>query len=358
MNKKVFMMFALLLFGGAGAWAQTEENIFQYCYDCQRNPAYPKTTSSASLSGFQNPYVGYNGIGPGAGNTSAGPWKLEYVGIWSSTDNHGIDDYSVSYYQSTYSCTDVPVFRLYKWNASANEYQHAAYGVVCCYANVNNAVEHTALFVAEGGLGCVLTNSSHSSNMNITFDEDLTTGLTTIIAGATPAAAEPAPDQAIRLTPDATGKVWTLAETPNYDIDLNVVYYQKYALKEIPANWQVEVDGVDKTDAIDGDSLKITETAQVLLTPNHPEYVKSVRLVDVAPQPQTVTIGNVTLQVVEGETWRQIAQRNPGVITADDDDNGYVYRDLDTVLRVGTAYMKPTDTYNSSLLDQYYWYEY
>ena len=161
---------------------------------------------------------------------------------------------------------------------------------------------------------------------------------------------------AIKLTPDATGKVWTLDETPDYNLDLNVVYYQRYALKEIPANWQVKVDGVDKTAAIDGDSLKISETAQVLLTPDHPERVKKVTLVDEGPAVQTVTIGNVTLQVVEGETWRQIAQRNPGVITADSDDDGYVYRDLDTVLRVGTAYLRPTDTYNSSL--DYYWYEY
>lgn len=160
----------------------------------------------------------------------------------------------------------------------------------------------------------------------------------------------------IKLTPDATGKVWTLAETPDYNLDLQVVYYQKYALKDIPAGWQVKVDGVDKTAAIDGDSLKITETAQVLLTPDHPERVKKVTLVDEGPAVQTVTIGNVTLQVVEGETWRQIAQRNPGVITADSDDDGYVYRDLDTVLRVGTAYLRPTDTYNSSL--DYYWYEY
>ena len=173
-----------------------------------------------------------------------------------------------------------------------------------------------------------------------------------VVAGTLP---DP-PDQPIKLTPDATGKVWTLAETPDYNLDLNVVYYQKYALKDIPANWQVKVDGVDKTAAIDGDSLKITETAQVLLTPDHPERVKKVTLVDEGPAVQTVIIGGVTLQVVEGETWRQIAQRNPGVITADSDDNGYVYRDLDTVLRVGTAYLRPTDTYNSSL--EYYWYEY
>lgn len=115
----------------------------------------------------------------------------------------------------------------------------------------------------------------------------------------------------IKLTPDATGKVWTLAETPDYNLDLNVVYYQKYALKEIPANWQVKVDGVDKTAAIDGDSLKISETAQVLLTPDHPERVKKVILVDEVVR---VNIDGITLDITGCTTWAQIIARNPGVI--------------------------------------------
>lgn len=121
---------------------------------------------------------------------------------------------------------------------------------------------------------------------------------------------------AIKLTPDATGKVWTLDETPDYNLDLNVVYYQKFALKDIPANWQVKVDGVDKTAAIDGDSLKITETAQVLLTPDHPERVKKVILVDeaVAPQLQTVHVGNfadATFYFLPGETWEDAINNHP-----------------------------------------------
>lgn len=124
--------------------------------------------------------------------------------------------------------------------------------------------------------------------------------------------------QAIKLTPDATGKVWTLAETPDYNLDLNVVYYQKYALKEIPANWQVKVDGVDKTAAIDGDSLKITETAQVLLTPDHPERVKKVILVDDAV---LVTIDGITLDITGCTTWADIIARNPGVLI---DDGGWI----------------------------------
>ena len=159
---------------------------------------------------------------------------------------------------------------------------------------------------------------------------------------------------AIELT-KAGANQWTLGQAPDYDLELQVEYYEAHALKNIPAGWQVKVDGVDKTAAIDGDSLLITETDSVTLVPTDPRRVKSVTLEDEV-HVQTVDIGGVTLQVVEGETWRQIAQRNPGVITADSEDTGYVYRDLDTVLRVGTAYLRPTDTYNSSL--DYYWYEY
>ena len=154
--------------------------------------------------------------------------------------------------------------------------------------------------------------------------------------------------------------------TPAGNVTLTVNYYGQYRLDSIPQGWEVKVN-----DANWNDSLKtytegnpqmryiaaINETDSVELIPpaEVKPNVKSVTLVEPVTV-QTVTIGNVTLQVVEGETWRQIAQRNPGVITADDDDNGHVYRDLDTVLRVGIAYIFPTDTYNSSL--EYYWYEY
>lgn len=299
LRKRLLTLVALFAIS-TGAWAQTEENIFQYCYDCQHNPAYPKTTASASLSGFANPYVGYKDMG----NTSAGPWKLEYMGIWSTTDNHGIN--SVSTYQSIYSCTDVPVFRLYQWNATANEYQHAAYGVVCAYAKVSNAVEHTALFVAEGGWGCVLTNSSHSSSMNITFDEDLTTGLTTIIA----AAGSPA----IELT-KAGANQWSLGQTPDYDLELQVEYYEAHALKDIPAGWTVKVNGVPQTKPYQGDSLMITETDSVTLIPaGNPRRVKSVTLSDETPQLQTVHVGgnvDATLYYLPGETWRQAIENHP-----------------------------------------------
>lgn len=151
---------------------------------------------------------------------------------------------------------------------------------------------------------------------------------------------------AIKLTPDATGKVWTLAETPDYNLDLNVVYYQKFALKEIPANWQVKVDGVDKTAAIDGDSLKITETAQVLLTPDHPERVKKVILVDEAV---LVNIDGITLDITGCTTWAQIIARNPGVI---EDDEGWIASERGFLNGGGVS---TSDPYDPAQQSNYKW---
>lgn len=150
----------------------------------------------------------------------------------------------------------------------------------------------------------------------------------------------------IKLTPDATGKVWTLAETPDYNLDLNVVYYQKYALKEIPANWQVKVDGVDKTAAIDGDSLKITETAQVLLTPDHPERVKKVILVDEAV---LVNIDGITLDITGCTTWADIIARNPGVI---EDDEGWISSERGFLNGGGVS---TSDPYDPAQQSNYKW---
>ena len=154
-----------------------------------------------------------------------------------------------------------------------------------------------------------------------------------------------APAQPIRLTPDATGKVWTLAETPDYDLDLKVVYYQKYALKNIPANWQVKVDGDDKTDAIDHDSLKITESAQVLLTPDHPERVKKVMLVD-----PTITVDGVTLFGAVGMTWNDIAALNDNMTI----DGTLVKYQNSVLVTPGPLAVYPTAQYDPS--NNYSWW--
>ena len=88
---------------------------------------------------------------------------------------------------------------------------------------------------------------------------------------------------AIELT-KAGDNQWSLGQTPDYDLELQVEYYQKYALKDIPAGWQILVNGQDSTSSIVGDSLLITETDTVTLIPDgNPRRVKSVTLADEAP---------------------------------------------------------------------------
>ena len=120
-----------------------------------------------------------------------------------------------------------------------------------------------------------------------------------------------APSSAIELTKSGANQ-WSLGQTPDYDLELQVEYYQKYALKEIPAGWQVKVNGTDKTAAIVGDSLLISETDSVTLIPaGNPRRVKSVTLEDEAVR---VNIDGITLDITGCTSWAQIIARNPGVI--------------------------------------------
>lgn len=150
-------------------------STFQYCYDCQRYPAYPVSGSSCNFSGFSNPLVG-NG-------TTTGPWKLEY--IESCTSNNNTYNIDLDSYKSTYNIQSVPIFDLLQWDATQNDFVHAAYGVVCAYSNVTGNVDHTAFFEANGGLGCYLTGQSHSSSLDLTFDEYLSSGLNSLIPNNT-----------------------------------------------------------------------------------------------------------------------------------------------------------------------------
>ena len=160
-----------------------------------------------------------------------------------------------------------------------------------------------------------------------------------------------APSPAIELT-KAGANQWTLGQAPDYDLELQVEYYEAHALKEIPAGWQVMVNGVDKTAAIDHDSLMITETDTVTLVPaGNPRRVKSVTLEDEGPAVRTITVDGLQLNYVEGENWVQTAQRNDDVLTT---DSYYVFKKNSTiVLLVASQPVSPTSTYDSSL--NYYW---
>ena len=155
---------------------------------------------------------------------------------------------------------------------------------------------------------------------------------------------------AIELT-KAGANQWTLGQAPDYDLELQVEYYEAHALKNIPAGWQVKVNGVDKTAAIDGDSLNITETDSVTLVPDNPRRVKSVTLRDDGPVVQTITIGGINLQIAEGDTWAQIIDRNPGVLEI---GGSYVNTTTGYFLMTSSP-VSTTSTYDPSL--NYWWQE-
>ena len=108
---------------------------------------------------------------------------------------------------------------------------------------------------------------------------------------------------------------WSLGQTPDYDLELQVEYYEKHALKNIPAGWTVKINGEPQQTPYQGDSLLITETDSVTLVPDgNPRRVKSVTLEEDGPAVQTVNIDGVNLLIAEGDTWADIIARNPGVI--------------------------------------------
>ena len=157
---------------------------------------------------------------------------------------------------------------------------------------------------------------------------------------------------AIELTKSGDNQ-WTLGQAPDYDLELQVEYYEAHALKNIPAGWQVKVNGVDKTSAIVGDSLLITETDSVTLIPaGNPRRVKSVTLEDEGPATQTVNIGGIDLQIAEGDTWTQIIARNPSVL---EDWDGWIVASGRGVLDRGGAPVLTSDPYDPALQSNYYW---
>ena len=134
---------------------------------------------------------------------------------------------------------------------------------------------------------------------------------------------------AIELTKSGANQ-WTLGQTPDYDLELQVEYYEAHALKNIPAGWQVKVNGVDKTNAIVGDSLLITETDSVTLVPTNPRRVKSVTLQN---DVSYITVAGLQLIGKDGDSWATIRDNNPDKI---DLVSGYVYRYTDGAeLKVG-----------------------
>jgi hypothetical protein len=106
---------------------------------------------------------------------------------------------------------------------------------------------------------------------------------------------------------------------------------------------------VDKTAAIDHDSLMIVETDSVTLVPaGNPRRVKSVTLEDEAV---FVTIDGITLDITGCTTWAQIIARNPGVIQEDDDWVMSVHG----VLVLGGGIVHTDAPYDPAQQSNYHW---
>ena len=236
LRKSILTLLALTLFGGAGAWAQEEVLLTTVT-------ATGQTSSSQSPDGIVT--VSLNGIG-------------YYDGTWG-------------------------------WLHSGSVTVEAAQGYTitrCVFKQGSvHVADDLAPFTATivGGFEPqVSAETSTGQAVNDNMD-----GITSIEVYGT------APAQAIELTKTGANQ-WTLGQTPDYDLELQVEYYQKYALKEIPAGWTVMVNGVPQTQPYQGDSLLITETDSVTLIPDgNPRRVKSVTLEEEGPavvEPITVTI--------------------------------------------------------------------
>ena len=152
---------------------------------------------------------------------------------------------------------------------------------------------------------------------------------------------------AIELT-KAGANQWTLGQAPDYDLELQVEYYEAHALKNIPAGWTVLVNGVDKTSAIDHDSLMITETDSVTLVPaGNPRRVKSVTLEDDVVR---VDIGGITLDITGCTYWSEIITRNPGKIW---DEGGWIGSNSGILVLGGSVY--PDHLYDPAHQSDYHW---
>ena len=255
LRKRLLTLLALTLFGGAGAWAQEEVLLTTVT-------ATGQTSSSQSPDGIVT--VSLNGIG-------------YYDGTWG-------------------------------WLHSGSVTVEAAQGYTitrCVFKQGSvHVADDLAPFTATivGGFEPqVSAETSTGQAVNDNMD-----GITSIEVYGT------APAQEIELTPNATGKVWTLGQTPDYDLELQVEYYEAHALKNIPAGWTVKINGHEQPKPYQGDSLMITETDSVTLVPDgNPRRVKSVTLEDEGPAVQTITVSGHKIYYLPGETWEQAIMNHP-----------------------------------------------
>ena len=154
---------------------------------------------------------------------------------------------------------------------------------------------------------------------------------------------------AIELTKEGANQ-WTLGQAPDYDLELQVEYYEAHALKNIPAGWTVKINGVEQQTPYQGDSLMITETDSVTLVPaGNPRRVKSVTLED---DVVLVDIDGITLDITGCTTWADIIARNPSVIG---DDDGWIDGFNRGYLEKNGNIVHTSDPYDPAQKSNYRW---
>lgn len=220
--------------------------------------------------------------------------------------------------------------------APQGEYAMLIYGFDGTYFNYIN-------FDYNGHAG----SPSHTSFTKKSVYNSIANGDKFFITTGTAAPAE------IELTKVGANQ-WSLGQAPDYDLELQVEYYPKHALKNIPAGWTVKVNGTPQAKPYQDDSLLITETDSVTLVPDgNRRRVKSVTLEEEAPAVQTVNIGGIELQIAEGDTWAQIIERNSSVIR---DQSGKVKSDRGILYTTDyPGLVLPSDPYDPARQAAYAW---
>ena len=236
LRKSILTLLALTLFGGAGAWAQEEVLL-------------TTVTATGQTSYSQSP-----------------------DGIVTVTLNN------IEYYDVDYG---------WLWGGTVTVEAPQGYTITRCVFRQNDKTpleDDLAPFTATMAAYTVSAETSTGQVYGVDMNGNDMDGITKIEVYGYAAA------QAIELT-KAGANQWTLGQTPDYDLELQVEYYEAHALKDIPAGWTVKINGVPQEQPYQGDSLMITETDSVTLVPaGNPRRVKSVTLAEDVPPTITVTI--------------------------------------------------------------------
>ncbi len=147
-----------------------EDMVFDYAYDAQRSPVFPKAGQTISLSGLDYPLIGYGEFG----ETNEGEWTLTKIGTYSIVKNTArdseqlqsiVEDIATNYPNMTDA--NIVVHELKDGD------KHIAYGVAVAY----DEDQEIAVFIGDtwrGGAGYLLTNAAKTGNVSCVADTDVT----------------------------------------------------------------------------------------------------------------------------------------------------------------------------------------